>query len=442
MRIAIVGSGIAGHSAALALHLAPQGNRVTLYEREARAGGHAATVDIDYSGRAIAVDTGFIVYNELNYPNLTAFFEWAGVKTQASDMSFSVSADQGRFEWCGRDDGKILAGLFAQWRNAVSPKFLWMLRDIVRFQNQARADRAAGTIGPGSLREYLARHSFGGALLRDYLAPMGASIWSTSPKAMLDFPAESFIDFFDNHCLLQWKRPKWRTVTGGSRKYVARIGQLLGGALLLSTPVVAVKRVAGGVEVRDGRGGVELYDHVILACHAPQSLALLTEPGAAERRILGAMRTSENDVYLHRDQNFMPRRRAAWAAWNFLRQDEDESGKVCVTYWMNLLQGIDPKSPLFITLNPREPPAPELIFGRYSYAHPQFDGAALSARRQLGEIQGHGGVWHCGAWTAHGFHEDGMASGLEVALRLGAPPPWRRGGSAPAAEPAYAEAVA
>lgn len=440
MRIAVVGSGIAGHSAALALHRAPAGHEVTLFEREPRAGGHSATVEIEYLGRTIAVDTGFIVYNTLNYPNLTAFFDWAGVETQASNMSFSVSADQGRFEWCGRDGGNVWSGLFAQWRNAVSPSFLMMLRDILRFQNQARADRRDGTIGPGSLRDYLARHQFGPRVIRDYLVPMGAAIWSTSPAAMLDFPAQSFIDFFDNHCLLQWERPKWRTVTGGSRRYVARMAALLDGRVRLSTPATAVRRTPDGVELAYS-GGVERFDHVILACHAPQVLALLADADAQERAALSPMRTSRNDVYLHCDPRLMPKRRAAWAAWNFLRDGADEAAPVCVSYWMNLLQGIEYSRPLFITLNPPRPPARELTFGHYTYAHPQFDAPALKARALLAAVQGRRGVSFCGAWTAHGFHEDGMASGLAAAARLGASAPWLADG-APARAPSAAMAEA
>ena len=436
MRIAIVGSGIAGHAAALALRHA--GHEIALYEREARAGGHAATVDIDYDGRAIAVDTGFIVYNELNYPELTAFLDWYGIATKASDMSFAVSAGRGTFEWCGRDGGAVLSGLFAQKSNLLSPSFLYMLREIMRFQHQARGDLAAGSIGEGTLAQYLARHRFGARLQRDYLVPMGAAIWSTSPAAMLDFPARSFIEFFDNHCLLQWNRPKWRTVAGGSRTYVAKLASLLGSSVRLATPVTQVRRLPGGVEVSDARGGRETFDRAIIATHAPQALALLADASAQERAILAPMRTSANDVWLHRDARLMPRRRAAWASWNFLREGGDDAAKVAVSYWMNRLQGIDDACPLFITLNPPFEPDPALVFGRYSYAHPQFDAPALAAREQLGAIQGNGGVHFAGAWTGHGFHEDGMASGLRAAAELGAQPPWRL--AAPARQLAEAAA--
>ena len=301
MKIAIVGTGIAGHAAALALRLDSSGHDLTVYEWAARAGGHAATVDIDYHGKAIAVDTGFIVYNTLNYPNLTAFFDWAGIATQVSDMSFAVSADNGAFEFCGREGGGVMSGLFAQKRNLLSPSYLMMLREILRFQTTARRDRSQGSIGTGSLADYLRRGWFSSRLQRDYLVPMGAAIWSTSPMAMLDFPAQSFIEFFDNHCLLQWNRPKWRTVTGGSRAYVARIQELLAGCVRLATPVTQVCRRNGRVEVTDAGGNTETYDHVVMATHARQALALLENPSQAERAVLGAMRTSDNDVVLHCD---------------------------------------------------------------------------------------------------------------------------------------------
>ena len=422
MRIAIVGTGIAGHSAAMALRAA--GHELVVYEREARAGGHAATVDIDYDGTLVTVDTGFIVYNTLNYPNLSAFFDWAGVKTEASSMSFAVSANRGAFEWCGRDGRDVFSGLFAQKRNLLSPTFLLMLRDILRFQKLARAERAAGTIGAGSLGDYLKRHGFSGRLRDDYLVPMGAAIWSMSPKAMLDFPAQSFVDFFDNHCLLQWDRPKWRTVTGGSRVYVRKVQDILGDCVRLGCGVAQVERNADHVRVTDEHGGIALFDHVVLAAHAPQALALLGDASAEERSILGPMRTTMNDVVLHRDPELMPRRKAAWAAWNFLREGDADNRQVAVTYWMNTLQNIDPARPLFITLNPPFEPDPKLVFGRYAYAHPQYDAEALAARARLGEIQGQQRTWFCGAWTAHGFHEDGMASGLAVASRLGGRAPW------------------
>jgi len=424
MKIAVVGSGITGNAAALALSQATHRNEVVIYEREARAGGHSATVDIDYDGAKIAVDTGFIVYNEKNYPNLTQMFDYLGVETQLSDMSFSVSADRGRFEWCGRDGGAVLNGLFAQRRNVASPSFLGFLLEIRRFQNQAIADARSRNVGDGSLAEYLARHKFSARLRDDYLVPMGAAIWSTSPREMLAFPATSFIEFFDNHCLLQWDRPRWRTVTGGSRSYVLKLAEIFGDRLRLARGAASITRDEDGATIVDETGHVERFDQIVLAAHAPDSLALLADANADERAILGACRYAPNDVWLHRDTALMPKRKAAWASWNFLREGIADDRACAVSYWMNKLQSIDEKKPLFVTLNPPFEPKPELTFARFSYDHPQFDRAALDARKRLHTIQGVRRTWFAGAWTGHGFHEDGLSSGLSVAAQLGCPAPW------------------
>lgn len=424
MKIAIVGTGIAGHGAALSLSQTAHGHEIVLYEKDVRPGGHSATVDIDYVGRAISVDTGFIVYNELNYPNLKAMFQYLDVPTQASDMSFSVSADKGRFEWCGRDGAGVIGGLFAQKSNAFSPSFLMMLLEIRRFQNKAIADSRNGTVGPGSLKDYLSRNGYSARLRDDYLVPMGAAIWSTSPRKMLEFPATSFIDFFDNHCLLQWDRPQWRTVTGGSRTYVQKLAARFGARLRTGTGAVAITRDADGVNILDSTGKTERFDHVVMAAHAPDSLAALADATVDERAILSACSYSPNDVWLHRDTSLMPVRKAAWASWNFLREGNDGDRRVAVSYWMNKLQAIDDACPLFITLNPPHDPDPALTFGRFSYDHPQFDAPALAARLKLDSIQGMRRTWFCGAWTRHGFHEDGLTSGLDIARRLGSPAPW------------------
>ena len=422
MRIAIIGTGISGIGAGLAL--AHAGHEVVLYEKEPRPGGHSATIDIDYDGEPVSVDTGFIVYNELNYPNFTAMLGWLGIPTQPSEMSFSVSADGGRFEWCGREGKNVLRSLFAQRSNLMSTGFLRMLFEILRFQKRARADLQAGTIGKGTLGDYLASHRFSPRLRDDYLVPMGAAIWSTSPARMLDFPAKSFIAFFENHRLLQWQRPQWRTVTGGSRTYVRQAMRTLGNRVRLGTPVTRVSRKDDHVEVVDATGRADVFDHVVLATHAPDALAMLQDADADERSLLGACSYSPNEVYLHRDSRLMPKRRDAWAAWNFLRQGNDIHRKVAVTYWMNVLKDIDSRCPLFVTLNPPALPDPALTFARFEYHHPQFDLAALGARGQLDRIQGRRRTWFCGAWTGHGFHEDGLDSGLAVAAGLGAAAPW------------------
>ena len=422
VNIAVIGSGVSGLGAALSLQ-GREGIAVTLFEADVRPGGHAHTVDVTYGPETIPVDTGFIVYNELNYPELTAFFRWAGIDTTASDMSFALSANGGGFEWCGRHDNP-LSGLFAQKRNLLSPGFYLFLRDILRFQTQARADVAAGSVGAGSLRDYLTRHRFSARLRDDYIVPMGAAIWSLSQGQTLDFPAESFLAFFENHRLLQWDRPRWRTVARGSRSYVRHIHNLLGDRLRLGQAVRSVQRGTEGVTIVDSSGTSHRFDAVIMATHAPTALSLLANATTAEQQVLGAFRVSANRVVLHRDTALMPQRRAAWAAWNLIRSESDE--RVAVTYWMNRLQQIPEHLPLFVTLNPVAEPAPDKVFRTFSYNHPVFDAAAIAAQRQLHRIQGQDRIWFAGAWTGYGFHEDGFRSGLKAAAALGGLVPWLR----------------
>lgn len=420
-KIAIVGSGISGAAAAWALRDSAD---VTLFEAASRPGGHTATVDIDHDGKRIAVDTGFIVYNELNYPELTALFAHLGVATHESAMSFSLSLDRGRMEWSG--DG--LNALFARRRNALSPSFLWMLREVLRFNRQCLADRAAGALAGLTIGEYLARHRFSAVFRDNYLVPMAAAIWSTPSMRILDFPADAFVAFFENHRLVHRDRPPWRTVTGGARNYLDKLLAPLGGRVRLGAQVTGIARNGEGASVRV-RGTVpERFDAVVLACHSDQALPLLDDPTALEMRILGAISYRPNRVVLHRDAHLMPRRRAAWAAWNYLRREnEGDDTEVSVTYWMNRLQGIDPAHPLFVTLNPTTEPRRDSVFGEWTFDHPQYDARALSAQNRLDEIQGLRHTWFCGAWTGYGFHEDGLRSGLDAARALGATVPWRAG---------------
>ncbi len=421
-RIAIIGSGIAGNAAAYALAASPR-HQITVFEQNAKAGGHAATVDIDYDGKAISVDTGFIVYNEPNYPNLTALLSHLDVKTHGSDMSFALSVDRGRFEWCGRANGP-LGGLFAQPRNFFSPSYLKMLFEIVRFNKLASVDLAAGRLDDSSLGTYLAANGFSQRFRDDYLLPMGAAIWSMSTKSMLNFPVKAFISFFSNHHLLQYSGHEWRTVTGGSRVYVEKMIETYRDRLHLSTPVKRVIRTVDGVTLTLDDGSTAEFDGVIFGSHTDQTLALLGDATAQERAVLGAISYQPNTVYLHRDPRLMPVRKRAWGSWNVI-QDTDRNAELCVSYWMNHLQGIDSDCPLFVTLNPAEPPAEALTFGQYVYDHPQFDSAAIEAQSRLDSIQGRNRTWFCGAWSRHGFHEDGLMSGLDVAERLGVIPSWR-----------------
>lgn len=425
MRIAVVGSGIAGNSAAWILS---QRYQVSVYERNGRAGGHSHTVTVDYDGKRIPVDTGFIVYNELNYPNFTAMLAHLGVATVPSCMSFSLSADRGRFEWKGGGDGlaSMLQGLFAQRANLLSPSYIRMLLDILKFNETSTRDLKSGALSGVPLGEYFGRAGCSPRLLRDYLAPMGAAIWSTSADDILSFPAENFVAFFDNHRLLQYNRPIWRTVKGGSQNYVRALTSAFGENLRLNRAVASINRTARGVLVVDEHGRSETYDQVVLATHSDQALALLGDASGRERELLGAIRYAPNVAYLHRDPNLMPKRKGAWASWNFLRWPRDASpvNDVAVTYWMNPLQGIPDEHPLFVSLNPPFAPEPELTFGRYEYDHPQYDAAAFMAQKQLSDIQGMNRTWFCGAWHGYGFHEDGLRSAISVAEQLGASPPW------------------
>lgn len=426
MRVAVIGTGIAGNAAAWALS---KRYPVTVYDRELRPGGHSHTVTIDYDGAAIAVDIGFIVYNELNYPDLTALFAHLGVETVESCMSFAVTADGGKFEWKGGGDSwaETARGLFAQPKNLFSPSYLRMLRDILSFNEQSIKDRDAGLLEGKSLGEYFAWRKFAPRLLTDYLAPMGAAIWSAPAAEMLDFPAENFIAFFSNHRLLQYDRPVWRTVRGGSKTYVEKLMAAFGDHLRLGCAVTSIERTAQGVVVHDSHGRAETYDHVVVASHSDQALAMLADPSEAENAILGDIGYSPNVVYLHRDTRLMPKRRNAWASWNFLRWNREGStvNDVAVTYWMNRLQGIADDKPLFVSLNPPFAPDPALTFGRYMCEHPQYNAKAFAAQKRLGEIQGQRHTWFAGAWTGYGFHEDGLRSGLAVAEALGATVPWR-----------------
>lgn len=417
MKIAVIGSGISGNAAAWALH--PK-HQVTLYERRNRVGGHSATVDVDYDGETISVDTGFIVYNGLNYPNLTQLFDHLGVKTEASDMSFSFSR-RGGSEW----SGSIPRGIFAQKRNLFSPSFLWMLKEIFRFNRQCLGDLAANKLSGLSLGNYLDKRKFSQRFRNEYLVPMGAAIWSTPAAEMLAFPVESFANFFNNHRLLHFERPNWRTVTGGSRNYVEKLLAPLEGHIRLNCEVVSVVRHASGVTITDSKGGTETYDQVIMAGHSDQILSSLDDASADEVDILSRVRFKPNRVYLHRDPSLMPRKKSAWAAWNYLSDGAPADPDVSVTYWMNRLQGIASDKPLFVSLNPVRKPADDLVFGVYEYDHPQYDSAALSAQKEMDCIQGVNRTWFCGAWTGYGFHEDGLSSGLRVAEKLGGVIPWR-----------------
>lgn len=412
MRIAVIGSGISGLSAAWALKDAAD---VTVFEKRDRIGGHSCTLDVDYDGTQMAVDVGFIVYNATNYPNLIALFDHLGVATQASDMSFAVSNPNG-YEWASNPQG-----LFAWKRNLFKPAFHRFWRTILRFNDLARAELERGDIDDATLGDWLARHGFDQSFCENYILPMGAAIWSTPQSQMMGYPALSFFNFFNNHRLMHRERPKWRTVTGGSRQYVHRLKEALGDRIKPSMSVEHISRLNSGLAVTAANNVVQTFDHVILACHSDQSADLLAKHFEGRARQLRPVRYRNNRIYLHRDPALMPQRKAAWAAWNVLQQGGDD---VCLTYWMNILQGLPKDKPLFVTLNPMTPPAPEKTFAQFEFAHPQFDLAAQQSVAQIKRTNGQDGLWFAGAWMGSGFHEDGLKSGLEVALSLGGSVPW------------------
>ena len=409
-KIAVVGSGISGLSAAWLLS---QTHDVSLLEADERIGGHSNTVIAMTERGPVPVDTGFIVYNTPTYPNLTALFEHIGVETQPTEMSFAVSLDQGKLEYSGAD----LNGLFVQRSNLFRPRFHGMIRDLLRFYRQAPRDLPS--LGDETLEHYLDRNRYGTAFRDDHLYPMAAAIWSTPVGSIGDYPARSFIRFCENHGLLKiTDRPVWRTVKGGSRSYVDRLAGEISGTVQRANAVVQVERFQYGTRVYFADGVYADYDEVVLACHADQALKILKGPTDRERRVLGSFRYTKNHAILHSDDRLMPIRRKAWAAWNYLA-DRGRPEDLMVTYWMNRLQSIDETNPLFVTLNPTMAPQPSKIHYEKTYEHPVFDQAAMAAQAELWSLQGEGGVWYCGAYFGAGFHEDGLQAGLAVAEAIG-----------------------
>jgi uncharacterized protein len=415
-KIAIIGSGITGLGAAHALQGAAD---VTLFEAGSYFGGHSATVDVTLptpqGERTHGIDTGFLVYNERTYPNLIALFAQLKIHTTVTDMSFSVqSKDGGRvLEW----GGASLDAVFAQRSNLLRPRFLKMLAELLRLNKLCTQIAQAGTEAQMAqpLKEFLAEHRFGEDVQHWYLLPMLGCIWSCPTEQMLQFPVSTMIRFCHNHGLMQVNnRPKWWTVTGGSRNYVNAITEGIADKRL-NTPVQSVERHASGVQIVT-RGQAERFDRVIFATHAPQALALLRNPTAQEQEILGAFRTQPNQVVLHTDASVLPSSKRAWSAWNYVRgNDEQEGSRVCLHYLINKLQPIPFTQPIVVSLNPTQPIARRQILGEYEYAHPVMDLAATAAQARLHEINGAAHAWFCGAWSRYGFHEDGLMSGMAAA---------------------------
>lgn len=410
-RVAVIGSGISGLSAAYTL--APEA-QVTLFEAGDYFGGHTHTVDITLNGVTHGVDTGFLVFNERTYPNLIRLLGELGVETTASDMSFSVKVPDIGLEWSGSD----LNTVFAQRRNLVRPGFLRMLADILRFNKLTTrlAEQGEDASLQQPIGDFLAEQRFSAEFRDWYFLPMIGSIWSCPTDQMLRFPIATMIRFCHNHGLLQVaNRPRWFTVTGGARNYVQKMLPRIADARL-NTPVRSVHRSAAGVFVRTDRA-TEHFDDVVMACHSDQSLALLADATPAEREVLGAIRYHRNRAVLHTDTSVLPERPLAWAAWNYERAADGprEQAAVCLHYLINRLQPLPFDEPVIVSLNPAREPTPGSVHGEFDYAHPVFDSAAIAAQQRLPELQGQGRTWFCGAWTRYGFHEDGLMSGLAVA---------------------------
>ena len=406
-RIAVIGAGISGLGAA---HMLADEHAVVLYEAEGRLGGHARTVLAGKRGDQ-PVDTGFIVFNYVNYPHLARLFADLGVPVAKSNMSFSASIAGGRFEYALND----LNAIFGQRRNIADPRYWRMLRDIMRFNaNAVEAAREPG-LTVGGLIEKLGL----GARFRDfYLLPFSGAIWSTPKEGILDFPAHAMVRFFENHALLGYEgQHQWYTVEGGSVEYVRRLGEGLfsrGVDIRLGAPVDAVRRNETGVEVKARGGEWDAFDEVVFATHSDQTLAMLSDATGVERTALSAIRYQANEAVLHSDETMMPRRRRCWASWNYTEAKDKSSDRIDLTYWMNSLQPIPKDDPLFVTLNSTRAIREELIHDVATFHHPVYDLAALAAQDTVRAINGQHRTWFCGAWMKNGFHEDGLASAVDV----------------------------
>jgi predicted NAD/FAD-binding protein len=413
LNIAVIGTGIAGMSAAWLLIKA---HRVTVYEQHDRIGGHSNTVDVATGEGTTPVDTGFIVYNERNYPNLTAMLDHLDVPTKESEMSFGASLDRGGFEYSGTG----LNGILGQRRNLFRPRFWRMIRDIFSFYRAAPEILNDPLTDDISIGDYLCQKKYTDSFINDHLLPMGAAIWSTTAAEMKEYPAKAFVRFFESHGLLTLNdRPQWRTVDGGSREYVRRLTAAYRDRIVLNG-VRAVRRMANEAVVEDMAGNVTAYDHVVVATHADEAAALLSDSDERESGLLGRWRYTSNRAVLHRDASLMPKRRRVWSSWNFIG-DPDEGGenRLCVTYWMNHLQSLEMDEPLFLTLNPVREPTDGSIVGEFDYAHPLFDSDALATQPGLWSLQGYRRTWYCGSYFGYGFHEDALQSGLAVGEHLG-----------------------
>ena len=415
-KIAVIGTGISGLGAAYLLHRV---HDVTVYEKAQRLGGHTRTMTVRYGDASIPVDTGFIVFNEPNYPHFSALMRHLGVRVHKSDMSFAATIRDGWFEW----GAKNLNAVVGQRRNMLRPAFYRVCRDVLRFN--AHALRTVEQHPGLTLEALIGKLDLGEWFRRYYLLPMGGAIWSCPLRQMLQFPAETFVRFFDNHGLLAvGGQPQWFTVTGGAENYVAPLTAPFRGRIRAGCGATRIMRSDRSACVTDATGHTENFDHVVFACHADEALAALGDATMVERETLGAFRYQKNHAVLHKDTGVMPKNKRCWASWVYRSEGEGDEAAISVSYWMNKLQGIDPKHPIFVTLNATRPIAEEHVFDRHDFMHPIFDARAIAAQSRVQAMQGVRNTWYCGAHLRHGFHEDGLWSAVTLATRLGAPIPW------------------
>lgn len=413
MRIAIIGAGVAGLTAAYRLH---PDHDIAVYEAADYPGGHSHTVDVAADGERLAVDTGFIVFNERNYPHFTALLNELGVASQPGDMSFSMRCAESGLEY----NGNSLNTLFSQRRNLLRPSFHRMILDILRLHRHAGT--LVGAADGQSLGEFLALHRFAGPVVDDYLLPMAGAIWSAEPRQILDFPARHFGRFFQNHGLLELRnRPQWRTVCGGSREYVRALTRPLRDRLHLNTPAEWIRRLPDHVLVKPRGAPAQGFDQAVIACHADQALQLLRDPTPAETAILGAMPFQENEAILHTDERLLPRRPLSRAAWNYHRFAH-ASGRVTVTYNMTTLQRLPTARQYLVSLNAGAEINPRQVIRRMTYAHPVYNAASMAAQARRHEISGRNRTCYAGAYWGYGFHEDGVCSGLAAAAEINGQP--------------------
>lgn len=418
--VAVVGSGISGLAAAWFLS---QQHSVTLIEKDDKLGGHTNTLNIEVDGHTQAVDTGFIVFNRPNYPNLTAMFKHLNIPTIETEMSFSASIDQGRVEYSGNN----LNTLFAQRRNLLSFAHWRMIRQILRFNSQAKKDLKTPTKLTMPLGEYLQKHNFSQRMQDYYLLPMAAAIWSCPVKTMMKFPVGSFLRFFENHGLLNIEdRPQWETVSGGAQKYIDAIMQQDLFDVKLSSAVKSVYKTDSGVDLLLKSGEVLNFDQVVFASHGDQTYQMLSPELKQHFSVLKNFKYQHNVAYLHQDTKLMPKRKLAWASWNYLRNTQHAEERVAVTYWMNLLQSIDTPTPLLVTLNPDQAPDADKTYKKIDYEHPVFDEPAMQAQSMIRPLQGDHNIWFCGAYLGYGFHEDGLNSAVELARLWHIALPWEQ----------------